>query len=283
MRLITFEADGKQRVGAVNGDGVVDLSARMGVPSARHLIAEDRISEAEEIASSASPDYWLDEIKLGLPIEDPAKILCIGVNYLNRNAEYKDGSEAPKYPSVFMRTPLSLVPHGEPVVIPRESSQLDYEGEIVLVIGKAGRRISQAEAIEHVAGISIMNEGSVSDWLRHGKFNVTQGKNFDRSGSTGPWIETNIGTMDLGNLRIETRVNGEIRQSDTTASMAFPFRRIIEYLSAFCTLLPGDLISTGTPAGSGSRLDPPQWLREGDVVEVAVEGVGTLRNTVIRE
>jgi 2-keto-4-pentenoate hydratase/2-oxohepta-3-ene-1,7-dioic acid hydratase in catechol pathway len=230
-----------------------------------------------------SPDYRLDEVKLRLPIEDPAKILCIGVNYMNRNAEYKDGSEAPKYPSVFMRTPLSLVPHGGAVVIPRESSQLDYEGEIVLVIGKAGRRISQAEAMQHVAGVSIMNEGSVSDWLRHGKFNVTQGKNFDRSGSMGPWIETNIGTLDMGNLRIETRVNGEIRQSDTTASMVFPFRRLIEYVSTFCTLLPGDLISTGTPAGSGSRLDPPQWLREGDVVEVAVEGVGTLRNTVIRE
>lgn len=283
MRLITFEVEGKKGVGAAIDDGVVDLSARMRVPSARRLIAENRISAAEEIACSASPDYQLDEIKLGLPIEDPAKILCIGVNYRNRNAEYKDGSEAAQYPSVFMRTPLSLVWHGEPVVIPRESSQLDYEGEIVLVIGKAGRRISQAEAMEHVAGISIMNEGSVSDWLRHGKFNVTQGKNFDRSGSMGPWIETNIGALDIGNLRIETRVNGRIRQSDTTASMVFPFRRIIEYLSTFCTLLPGDLISTGTPAGSGSRLDPPQWLREGDVVEVTVEGVGTLRNTVIRE
>jgi 2-keto-4-pentenoate hydratase/2-oxohepta-3-ene-1,7-dioic acid hydratase in catechol pathway len=283
MRLITFEVKGKKGVGAVIDNGVVDLSARMGVSSARHLIAENRISAAEEIASSAAPDYRLDEIKLGLPIEDPAKILCIGVNYMNRNAEYKDGSEAPKYPSVFMRTPLSLVPHGEPVVIPRESSQLDYEGEIVLVIGKAGRRIPQAEAMQHVAGISIMNEGSVSDWLRHGKFNVTQGKNFDRSGSMGPWIETNIGALDMANLRIETRVNGEIRQSDTTASMVFPFPRIIEYVSTFCTLLPGDLISTGTPAGSGSRLDPPRWLREGDVVEVTVAGVGTLRNTVIRE
>ena len=283
MRLITFEADGKQRVGAVIDEGVIDLSARMGVSSARRLIAENRISAAEEIASSASPDYRVGEIKLGLPIGDPAKILCIGVNYMNRNAEYKDGSEAPKYPSVFMRTPLSLVPHGAPVVIPHESSQLDYEGEIVLVIGKAGRRIPQAETMDHVAGISIMNEGSVSDWLRHGKFNVTQGKNFDRSGSMGPWIETGIGALDMGNLRIETRVNGEIRQSDTTASMVFPFPRIIEYVSTFCTLLPGDLISTGTPAGSGSRLDPPQWLREGDVVEVTVEGVGTLRNTVIRE
>jgi 2-keto-4-pentenoate hydratase/2-oxohepta-3-ene-1,7-dioic acid hydratase in catechol pathway len=283
MRLVTFEVGGMKRAGAVVGDGVVDISARMGATSVRQLLAENRIVEAETIASSAAQDYRLDEVKLGLPIEDPAKILCIGVNYMNRNAEYKDGSDAPKYPSVFMRTRLSLVPHGEPVVIPRESSQLDYEGEIVLVIGKAGRRISQAEAMEHVAGISIMNEGTVFDWLRHGKFNVTQGKNFDRSGGLGPWIETGIEALDAGDLRIETRVNGELRQSDTTASLVFPFRRIIEYLSTFCTLLPGDLISTGTPTGAGARLDPPQWLREGDVVEVTVENVGTLRNTVVRE
>ncbi len=287
MRLITFEVDGEKRAGAVIDSGVVDLGARMGVRSVRRLIAENRVPEAERIAASASPDFRLDEVGPGLPIEDPAKILCIGVNYRNRNAEYKDGSDAPKYPSVFMRTPLSLVPHGEPLVIPRESCQLDYEGEIVLVIGKAGRRISQAEAMDHVAGLTIMNEGSVFDWLRHGKFNVTPGKNFDRSGSMGPWLETGIATgaapLDVANLGIETRVNGELRQSDPPASMAFSFRRIVEYVSTFCTLLPGDLISTGTPAGSGARLDPPQWLREGDVVEVTVEGVGTLRNTVIRE
>jgi len=263
--------------------GVIDLSTRMGVPSVRRLIAENRVAEAGEIAGLAAPDYQLDEVKLGLPIEDPAKILCIGVNYRNRNAEYKDGSDAPKYPSVFMRTPLSLVAHGAPLVIPRESSQLDYEGEIVLVIGKPGRRISQAEAMDHVAGFTIMNEGSVSDWLRHGKFNVTQGKNFDRSGSMGPWIETGVGSLDDANLRVETRINGELRQSDTTASMVFPFRRLIEYASTFCTLLPGDLISTGTPAGASARRDPPQWLRAGDVVEVTVEGVGTLRNPVMGE
>lgn len=284
MKLVTFAVDGRKFAGAVVEDGVVDLTARLGIPSIRALLEQNRIREAERAAASASPDHRLGDGKLCLPIEDPPKILCIGVNYRNRNAEYKDGSEAPKYPSVFMRTPLSLVPHGEPVVIPRESLQLDYEGEIALVIGKAGRRISQSAAMDHVAGITIMNEGSVSDWLRHGKFNVTQGKNFDRSGSMGPWIETGIETgMDLSNLRVETRINGELRQSDTTASMAFPFRRLIEYVSTFCTLLPGDLISTGTPAGSGSRLDPPRWLQQGDVIEVAVEGVGTLRNTVVRE
>jgi 2-keto-4-pentenoate hydratase/2-oxohepta-3-ene-1,7-dioic acid hydratase in catechol pathway len=150
----------------------------------------------------------------------------------------------------------------------------------VLVIGKPGRRISQASAMQHVAGVTIMNEGCVRDWIRHGKFNVTQGKNFDQSGSIGPWIET---LPDFSAMRIETRVNGELRQSDTPASMVFPFRRIVEYISMFCTLLPGDLIATGTPTGAGARFDPPKWLQEGDVVEVNVEGVGTLRNPVIRE
>lgn len=280
MKLISYESGGQIKAGAVVEGGVVDLSARMGVSSVRSLIAENRIAEAGRIAEAAGPDCALNAVKFELPIVDPQKIICVGVNYLNRNEEYKDGSEAPKYPSLFMRTPLSLVPHGEPLVIPRESDQLDYEGEIVLVIGTAGRRISEASAMKHVAGLTIMNEGSVRDWIRHGKFNVTQGKNFDRSGSIGPWIETDA---PKGNVRLETRVNGELRQSDTTASMIFSFGRIIEYVSTFCTLLPGDLIATGTPTGAGARFDPPQWLKAADVVEVVVEGVGTLRNSVIRE
>jgi 2-keto-4-pentenoate hydratase/2-oxohepta-3-ene-1,7-dioic acid hydratase in catechol pathway len=280
MKLISFESGGQVKAGAVVDGGVFDLSARMGVSSVRSLIAENRIAEASQIATAAGPDHALDEVELSFPIVDPQKIICVGVNYVNRNEEYKDGSEAPKYPSLFMRTPLSFVPHGEELVIPRESDQLDYEGEIVLVIGTAGRRIPEASAMKHVAGLTIMNEGSVRDWMRHGKFNVTQGKNFDRSGSIGPWIETDV---PVGDLRLETRVNGELRQSDTTASMIFSFGRIIEYVSTFCTLLPGDLIATGTPTGAGARFDPPRWLKAGDVVEVTVEGVGTLRNSVISE
>jgi 2-keto-4-pentenoate hydratase/2-oxohepta-3-ene-1,7-dioic acid hydratase in catechol pathway len=255
MKLLTFSIDGRSRPG--------------------------KLHDAEKV--DAEPDFASRDVKLELPIVDPAKILCVGVNYVNRNAEYKDGSAAPKYPSLFMRTPLSFAPHDQAVFVPRESDQLDYEGEIVLVIGAAGRRISPADAMDHIAGLSIMNEGSVRDWIGHGKFNVTQGKNFDRSGGLGPWIETDLRRLDLDNLKIETRVNGERRQSDTTASMNFPFRRIVEYVSSFTTLLPGDLIATGTPTGSGGRFDPPRWLKPGDVVEVTVEGVGTLRNRVERE
>lgn len=283
MRLVTFTTKAEKHVGALVGDGIVDLTKRLGIASVRQAIADNRLAEAERAAVAGNVDMALGSVKLDLPLPDPAKIICVGVNYMNRNAEYKDGSEAPKYPSLFIRTPLSFVAQGEPLVIPRESIELDYEGEIVLVIGKSGRRIAQADALKHVMGLTIMNEGSVRDWIRHGKFNVTQGKNFDRSGSYGPWIETGIDKLDTGNLRVETRVNGELRQSDTTASMTFSFARIIEYVSTFTTLLPGDLIATGTPTGSGGRFDPPKWLKAGDKVEVTVEGVGTLSNGVTAE
>ncbi|MFT5638937.1 MAG: 2-keto-4-pentenoate hydratase/2-oxohepta-3-ene-1,7-dioic acid hydratase in catechol pathway, partial [Paracoccaceae bacterium] len=187
------------------------------------------------------------------------------------------------YPSVFVRNPRSFVAHGQALEIPPESEQLDYEGEIVLVIGKEGRRIKQAEAMDHVAGLTVMNEGSIRDWIRHGKFNVTPGKNWDKSGGIGPWIETDLSGIDVNDMRVETHVNGELRQSDTTASMAFPFARIIEYLSTFGTLEPGDLIATGTPTGAGARFDPPIWLREGDEVAVTVEGVGILKNSIRKE
>jgi 5-carboxymethyl-2-hydroxymuconate isomerase len=179
-----------------------------------------------------------------------------------------------------MRTRDSLVGHGEALLRPPESEQLDYEGEVVMVIGREGRRIPPARASEHIAGLTIMNEGTIRDWVRHGKFNVTQGKNFARSGSMGPWIVTGDELPAFDALHLRTRVNGELRQDDTTARLMFPFPSLVSYLSTFMTLRPGDLISTGTPAGAGARLDPPRWLRPGDRVEVEVEGIGTLVNTV---
>ena len=275
MRLITFN---QGRVGATDGAQVWDLTARLGALSVKGLIQGDLA--AAERACRGPGDRRMDEITLALPLPDPGKIVCVGVNYVDRNAEYADGSMPPDKPSLFMRTPLSLSPHGQAIWRPPESEQLDYEGEIVLVIGRAGRRVTAARAHDHIAGLTAMNEGSVRDWLRHGKFNVTQGKNFDRSGGLGPWIETDLSGVELTDMTVETRVNGELRQRDTTANMAFPFARIIEYVSTFMTLLPGDLIATGTPTGAGARFDPPKWLVPGDVVEVEVEGVGTLRNTV---
>ncbi|RPH46242.1 MAG: FAA hydrolase family protein, partial [Burkholderiales bacterium] len=210
----------------------------------------------------------------------PGKIVCIGVNYAERNEEYRDGSERPRFPSLFMRTPGSLVAHGEAILRPPESPQLDYEGEIAVVIGTAGRRIPRERAATHVAALTCVNEGTLRDWVRHGKFNVTQGKNFEASGSIGPWLATADGFPDLADLRVATRVNGELRQDDTTARMMFPIAVLIEYLSTFMRLEPGDVISTGTPTGAGARFEPPRWLVPGDVVEVTVPGVGTLRNSV---
>ena len=278
MRLITFNSG---RVGAVSGQDVWDLTARAGVESVKSLIQGDMAAASREASGEA--DFKLDEVALELPVPDAAKHICVGVNYMRRNDEYRDGTDAPQFPSLFMRTALSFSPHGAPISAPPESPQFDYEGEIVIVIGKAGRRIPQDQAMEHIAGLTIMNEGSVRDWLRHAKFNVTQGKNFDRSGGLGPWLETDLSAIDVNDLTVTTRVNGEQRQHDTTANMAFPFARIIEYISTFATLLPGDVIATGTPTGAGARFDPPKWLVPGDVVEVEVPGVGTLSNTVEAE
>ncbi len=284
MRLLTFRRNGENRVGAMREDGIADLTAAMGeATSVRRLIADGLLERAEDVAAATRTTIAPTDAQFDLPIPDPGKIICVGVNYRDRNAEYKDGSQAPEYPSLFMRTPLSFVPHGRNVVIPRESMQLDYEGEIVAVIGRSGRRILEADAHRHIAGLTIMNEGSVRDWIKHGKFNVTQGKNFDRSGAIGPWIETDLSAIDLADLRLETRVNGELRQSDTTANMAFSIAAIIAYVSSFTTLMPGDLIATGTPTGAGARFDPPRWLKPGDTVEVTVEGVGTLRHGVTAE
>lgn len=205
------------------------------------------------------------------------------MNYADRNAEYKDGSDLPRYPSLFCRSASSFVGHGVPLERPKVSEQLDYEGEIALVIGRGGRHIPRESALDHVFGLTLCNEGTVRDWLRHGKFNVTQGKNFDRSGSIGPWIVTSD-DIDLSRpLELTTRVNGEERQNDTTERLMFPFDRLLAYLSTFATLKPGDIIVTGTPTGAGVRFDPPRWLKPGDLVEVEVPGIGLLSNRVVDE
>ena len=282
MRFLSYRAGGQTSYGVSIGDGVVDLGSRLvaRAPTLKRLLEIDRLDDARDLAEDAEPDMSLDDIEYLPPIPDPGKIICIGVNYGNRNAEYRDDSAAPEYPSVFMRTAESLVGHQETIMRPPESEQLDYEGEIVLVIGRAGRRIPRESAWEHVAGLSLMNEGSVRDWLRHAKFNVTQGKNFARSGSLGPWLVTRDEIADALALHLQTRVNGELRQDDTTANLIFPFDYLISYLSTFMPLNPGDVIATGTPTGAGARFDPPKYLRAGDTVEVTVPEIGTLSNPI---
>lgn len=280
MRLLSFTRNGRASFGAERDGGVVELAGRVRAATLRELLARELLDQARTIVASYGPDYALDSVRFLPTIPDPDKIVCIGVNYPERNAEYRDASEQPKYPSVFMRTRESLVGHREPIVRPPESEQLDYEGEIVIVIGKEGRRIRLEHAHSHIAGLTIMNEGTLRDWVRHGKFNVTPGKNFERSGSLGPWMTTSDEIPSYTNLHLRTRVNGEQRQDDTTARLMFPFAALIHYVSTFMRLFPGDLLSTGTPAGAGARLDPPRWLRPGDRIEVEVDGIGILANEV---
>ena len=284
-RLATYSIDGSTRYGAVVDGGIVDLSdpLREGISDAARGHRRGRIDKTGGGSRAPSPDHALDAITWLPPIPAPEKIICIGVNYPDRNAEYKDGQDAPKYPSMFMRTPRSFVGHETPLVRPRASAQLDYEGELVLVIGKAGRHIPESAALDHIAAVTLCNEGTIRDWVRHAKFNVTQGKNFDSTGSLGPWIVPYTGEAQIADIRLTTRVNGETRQDDRTGRLIFGFRYLINYISTFTTLVPGDVIVTGTPTGAGARFDPPRYLKPGDVVEVEADGVGTLRNGVIDE
>ena len=282
MRLLSYSVGGKESWGAVKDDGVVDLGARLKsrFTGLRDAIARDGLPVLRDETARASADVALSAIRYRIPVTDPEKILCIGVNYNDRNAEYKDGSEAAKYPSMFFRTRESLVGHNEPILRPPESNQLDYEGEIALVIGKGGRRIPKAEAATHIFGLSCFQEGTIRDWTRHSKFNVTQGKNFDASGSMGPFLVTADEIADYTNLTVSTFVNGERRQHDSTANLMFGFADLIAYVSTFTTLRPGDVISTGTPTGAGVRFSPPIWLKPGDEVTVEAAGIGRLSNKI---
>jgi len=285
MKLLSFELAGQQRFGVVAGEGIVDLTGKLGteILTLRALLEADLVGRAAEFAAGRKADYDLGEIKFLAPIPFPEKILCVGVNYGNRNAEYKDGSDLPKWPSLFPRFPGSFVGHGGKLMRPPESQQLDYEGEIAIIIGKAGRRIAEKDAERHIAGLTCLNEGTIRDWTKHGKFNVTQGKNFDASGAVGPWMVSADEFDGYDKLRVSTRVNGEMRQDDTTANLMFSFRYLLAYISTWTALKPGDVISTGTPTGAGVRFDPPRFLKPGDKVEVEVSGVGTLSNIVADE
>ncbi|TPL43666.1 fumarylacetoacetate hydrolase family protein [Mesorhizobium sp. B2-4-6] len=283
-RLATFTAGGKTRYGAITDKGVVDLSARHSQwPTLREVIEAGALGKLAEEAEGLPADFSVKDIAYEIPIPSPEKIICVGVNYPDRNEEYKDGQAPPSNPSLFIRFPRSFVGHGAPLVRPPESPQLDYEGEVVIVIGKGGRRIAEADALGHIAALSLCNEGTIRDWVRHAKFNVTQGKNFDRTGSIGPWLVPFTDEAQIADISLTTRVNGELRQQDRTGRMIFSFAKIINYISTFTTLVPGDVIVTGTPTGAGARFDPPVWLKPGDVVEVEADGIGLLRNGVVDE
>lgn len=279
MRYATYTAAGTTYYGAVSDDGMIALSPKFPQwPTLLDVIQAGALEQLDAVASATSVTHTEFEFEMVMP--NAPRILCVGVNFPDRNAEYKDGSEQPKYMSLFPRFASGFTGHGRNLVRPPENQTLDYEGEVVVVIGKEGRRISMENAYEHIAAITLCNEGTIRDWVRHAKFNVTQGKNWDKSGAIGPWLVPFKHAAQLDDARIVTRVNGEIRQDDVLSRMTFPIRKEIEYISTFMTLKPGDMIVTGTPTGAGARFDPPKYLTPGDVIEIEVEGIGTLRNGV---
>ena len=284
MRLATFSVGSHQLYGAACEQGMISLSQTFpDWPTLRSAIAADGLDELVRAASERDATHFNGEFRWCIPVPDPEKIVCVGVNYPDRNAEYRDGTEAPAHMSLFPRFPRSFAGHLEPLCRPPESRQLDYEGEIAIVIGRGGRRIREVDALDHVAGLTLCNEGTIRDWTRHAKFNVTQGKNWDNSGSIGPWIVPFSSKEQLESIELQTRVNGELRQQDRIKRMMFPIERQIAYISTFTTLVPGDMIVTGTPTGAGIRLDPPRFLSPGDTVEVLADGIGRLINTVVDE
>ena len=279
MKFSTYTADNTSFYGAATDDGMIALNdAFPQWPSLFDAVCAGGLNALTEAAQARNVTHT--EFSFDMVMPNVRRILCVGVNFPDRNAEYKDGSEQPKYMSLFPRFASGFTGHNRPLIRPPESDQLDYEGEVAVVIGTSGRRIAQKDAYDHICALTLCNEGTIRDWVRHAKFNVTQGKNWDNSGSIGPWLVPFHDAAQLDDARIITRVNGEVRQDDRLARMMHPIRREIEYISTFMTLEPGDIIVTGTPTGSGARLDPPQYLKPGDVVDIEVDGIGMLRNTI---
>lgn len=279
MRFATFTSAGETHYGAITDEGAVSLTATFPEWSTLYdAIAAGGLAKLEAAAAGADVTHESFDYEMVMP--NARRILCVGVNFPDRNAEYKDGSAQPKYMSLFPRFASGFTGHGRPLIRPPENHTLDYEGEVAIVIGKEGRRIKAEDAYDHITAITLCNEGTIRDWVRHAKFNVTQGKNWDRSGAIGPWLVPFKDASQLDDARIITRVNGEVRQDDVLSRMMFPIREEIAYISTFMTLQPGDIIVTGTPTGAGARFDPPRYLKPGDVVEIEVKGIGTLRNGV---
>jgi 2-keto-4-pentenoate hydratase/2-oxohepta-3-ene-1,7-dioic acid hydratase in catechol pathway len=264
--------------GVVFGDTIYDHTEDF--LSLDQFLALGQFDELVRIADLALQTFSLAEVEPSLPIIPGPRVFCVGQNYVEHIREM--GYDIPEYPSIFMRTQESFAPHRAGIVKPSVSDHFDYEGELTVVIGLGGRHIAEADALDHVAGYTIMNDGSVRDWQRR-VAQVAPGKNFDCSGALGPWIVTADEIPDPAALTLETRVDGEVRQHTSTGDMVFSVPVLISYISTFCHLMPGDIISTGSPSGSGAGFDPPRWLKPGEIVEIEISGIGTLRNQVVAE
>ena len=280
MKFLSFRAGGAAHYGLADGKNVVDLTPRLKYPDLKALVAADARAEAEREAKGATADFTLEQIAFDPPIDNPSKIVCIGLNYHEHLNE--TGMAKHAYPSIFTRWADTQVGHLQPLIKPRNSDAFDYEAELVAIVGKGGRYIAESHAMDHVAGYSCYNDASVRDYQRHGS-QWTPGKNFPGTGAFGPFMVTPDEVGELAGKKIQTRVNGNVMQSSTLEMMIHPVPRLIEYISSFTPLIPGDVIVTGTPGGVASVRTPPPWMKAGDKVEVEIDGVGLLTNTIVAE
>jgi len=279
VRWISFEKAGRASYGVVVGNGIVDVGARR--PNDRtlkDLLASGDLEKAGAEAAKQKADHALADVKYLPVITNPDKILCVGINYKAHQEE--TGRDPTSHPTIFVRFAAAQIGHDQPMIRPEESDRLDFEGEIALVIGKRGRRIPKAKALDYVAGFSCYNDGSVRDYQRH-TTQFTPGKNFTGTGGFGPWLMTKDECGNLGAMELTTRLNGEVMQNATASLLIFGFEDIIAYCSTFTDLVPGDVIVTGTPGGVGAARNPPLFMKAGDVIEVEVKPIGVLRNRVV--
>jgi 2-keto-4-pentenoate hydratase/2-oxohepta-3-ene-1,7-dioic acid hydratase in catechol pathway len=282
MKLISFRRKDRDSYGVVTSGGIVDVGRKLGDSYATlgAVLRAGALDTVRDAAAGASADVALDAIEYLPPITDPAKIVCIGLNYKTHIEE--TGRPAPEYPILFPRYPDSHVGNGEPMVCPKVSDKYDFEGELAFVIGKEGRHIAAADALDYVAGYSCYNDGSIRDYQRHTS-QFMPGKTFWRSGAFGPCLVTTDELPDPGAMTLVTRLNGEEMQRTGTDDLLFGVPELIEYMSAIAPLQPGDVISTGTTGGVGFARKPPVWMKAGDTIEVEISGIGTLTNPIIDE
>ena len=282
MRLASFEHGGRSAFGVVSGADLIDLTAspKWPFPDLRSLLEAWSPQLREEIAAVTGPRIGCSDVRWNPTIPNPDKIVCVGLNYRDHIAETK--RVLPQHPVLFLRLPNCQVGHRQPLIRPRVSQQLDFEGELAVVIGARGRHISAPMAAHHVAGYAIYNEASIRDWQHH-THQFTGGKNFMGTGAFGPWMVTADEIPDPQKLRLVTRLNGEVMQQASLSDLIFTVEELIAYISTFTELVPGDVIATGTPAGVGGLRKPPVWLRPGDIVEVEISNIGILSNSVAEE
>lgn len=281
MRLVSFEHNGRASYGIVRDGGIVDAQRRLGerYPDLKAVLAAEALGELRAL-EDAAPDVGFDDVAHLPVIPDAGKILCVGINYMGHIKE--TGREPPEYPVLFTRFADSFVGHDQAIVRPSASTDLDYEGELAVIIGKPAWHVSRENALDHVAGYTCCNEGSVRDFQFH-TIQFTAGKNFYRSGSLGPWLLTADEQPDPGQFHLQTRINGEVLQDAPVSDLCFDIPALIEYCSIWTPLGPGDIIVTGTPGGVGRVRKPPIWMKPGDTVEIDVRGLGTLSNSIVDE